>query len=241
MRLFSVLLFLSIFISVSSSNPGFIDSYLRFWYTNVTGSAGDSMGNGYVDDSDWNIGLGVKMVQGKSVTELIWSRFDTSAPLHNTGIFGGAAFPAGTNFTLEGNSIELLMRRYIFESNQGSFQLMAGFNYMDLDYSLIDGTYSVKPRSIASIGYLPFIGMAGDWYINRVLSMRGSLKYSEINLGSDEFRMKDLEFGLVYSPLRDMDFEVGYRNLSLDIQPDNSNVTLSHDMKGPYLQMNYLY
>jgi hypothetical protein len=234
------LLILLVFTSHNWSTSNFSEVFARYWYATVDGKIGDPGSEARVDDSGSAFSLGTRMDFGHSISELIYTRFSIDSPLLDTGNFLGAAFPrANTTYEFDGHEISFRFKRFLHDTKDLSVKWIYGLNYLKLKNKLVNSTAGIY-GTVEPEGYIPIVGLEGEWYITNKFSFRSQFLYSNFNISSDEIRSKDMEFGLVYSPIQDVDVELGYRNYSLDIFTEG-NIEIQHDIKGPYAQANWFF
>ncbi|MCJ8345896.1 hypothetical protein MJH12_10170 [bacterium] len=230
-------------------NNVMVDGYFRYWNVSDRGSIGDTGAMGaFNGEGSSAYSMGVKLDFGQSITDLVFTKFDTMSDLMGTQTvsLNGTTYQANTRTNLfKATKLDFHLKHLIFDNEAISFRWIGGLSYIDFkDQTRVKATMG-NGSDVNSTGILPVVGLEGEWFIRSNLSLRSHVKFSEFNLGSDDMRMKDFEFGLVYSPMDILDLEFGYKKYSLDVFSTQSASGVmrkaSHDLSGLYSQINWLF
>lgn len=239
--------FLFIFyISIHSSvaYESLMDASLRWWNVQSRGSAGDQgSGTSIRDKSDVGLGLAFRIDFGRTITEMVYSRFNVSSPILNNNQLMNTPFTTGdqARFRMDLDTYDFHARNLIHENEYVSLRWSYGLTFLDLKASQFDvmGTSAV----IDSAGAVPMLGMEAEWFIRSDLSFRSHYRFGDRNLSSDDIRLKDFEMAMVWAPWYSANFELGYRNLSVDLEKKfaNHRSFVRQDYRGLYSQLNWQF
>jgi hypothetical protein len=219
-----------------------MDSALRYWNVRTNGVAGDWGSESSISDSsDEVFSLTFRMDFGRSIAELVYSKFNISAPFTIGKSFRGFA-PAGqarSRFELQ--TLDFNFRNLIMEDEYISLRWIYGLSLLDIENTVHDVTGN--RASMNTDGVVPVLGLEGEWFWLKNFSIRSHYRYGDFNVMSDEIRLKDFEIGMIYMPYDAFNFEVGFRNYSLDVieKAANRMTRVGLDIKGPYSQFNWLF
>ncbi|PCJ19560.1 MAG: hypothetical protein COB02_07385 [Candidatus Cloacimonadota bacterium] len=226
-----------------------VDGYFRYWNVSDKGSIGDKGSMAHFDGGSSNAySIGARFDFGQSITDLMYTKFDTMSDLlsNQTVSLNGTPYAANTRTNLfKASQLDFHLKHLIFDNEAISFRWIAGLTYIDFKDQTRIKTFMGNGSDMNSTGVLPVIGLETEWFIRTNLSLKSHVKFSEFNLGSDDMRMKDFEFALVYSPMDILDLEFGYKRYSLDVFSAQNNTGImrksSHDLSGLFSQINWLF
>tara|TARA_Y100000589_G_scaffold297922_1_gene306078 strand:+ start:261 stop:998 length:738 start_codon:yes stop_codon:yes gene_type:complete len=220
------------------------DASLRWWNPQTKGSVGDSNQAASVyDKSDTGLGLSFRIDFGRTITELVYSRFNISSPILNNNEFISTTFTTSNQarFRVEMDTYDLHARNLVHENEYVSLRWSYGITFLEADVSQFDVLGS-KAR-MDSGGAVPMLGIEAEWFIRNDLSFRSHYRFGDRNIGSDDMRLKDFEMALIWAPWYAANLELGYRNLSVDLnkQFTNHQSFLKQDYRGLYSQLNWQF
>ncbi len=219
-----------------------MDSALKYWNVKTKGVVGDSGSESSVtDNSDEVFSLTFRMDFGRTISELVFSKFNISSPFSIGSSFRGFAPVGQARSRLELKTFDFNFRNLILEDEYISLRWMYGLSVLDIKNTVhdINGNHA----SMNVDGAVPVLGLEGEWFWLKNFSIRSHYRYGDFNVMSDEIRIKDFELGLIYMPYDAFNFELGFRNYSLDVTEKAANriTRVSEDIKGPYSQFNWLF
>ncbi|MCO4780751.1 MAG: hypothetical protein KC646_00400 [Candidatus Cloacimonetes bacterium] len=230
-------------------NNVMVDGYFRYWNVSDRGTIGDT-GNtaNFNGDSDNAYSIGVKLDFGQSITDLMYTKFDTMSDLLSTQTvaLNGTSYVANQRTNLfKASQLDFHLKHLIFDNEATSFRWIGGLTYIDFKDQTRIKVAMGNGSDMNSTGILPVVGLEAEWFIRSNLSLRSHVKFSDFNLGSDDMRLKDFEIGMVYSPMDILDLEFGYKKYSLDVFSTQNGSGImrksSHDLSGLYSQLNWLF
>lgn len=243
--LISIALFLAVLVAPHFAGQSLYDAYFRFWNVKSSGTVGDAGALASVNDkSDAVWSFAFRVDTGHTISEIVYSKFNISSPIDSNNTFQGIPFTTAnqTRSRLKLQDLSINFRNLIFEDEYISMRWDYGMKFLDFQNTQFD---TIGNRLISDAeGYLPYVGIEGEWFIRNFLSLRGHVRYSDFNLAGEDMRWKDFELGLVYTPYDVVNFEVGWKNYSLDVEdvgPAGTRTQFSQNMKGLYSQLNWLF
>lgn len=239
MRLLLVILFT--LASQLQASDILMDAAFRYWSAEASGVVGDlGSESTQKDDSDAGYSLVFRLDFGRTISELSYTKFELSSPFEPGKTFREYTPVQQAKSTLDFQTFDLNFRNLIHEDEYISLRWSYGLTVLDLTNKVHD---SVVDRHLNITGYVPTVGVEGEWFWRRDLSIRSHLRFGDLNIGSDDVRIKDLEMGLVYMPYDAFNLELGYKNYSLDVGKTSNGTTtiLEQNLKGPYTQVNWLF
>jgi len=237
--------FLFLLISLStylSADDILLDAAFRCWSAEASGEVGDLGSESTVDDdSDPGYSLIFRVDFGRTISELSYTKFQISSPFQLGNTFRGFAPIQQAKTKLDLETFDLNFRNLIYEDEYISLRWSYGLSVLDLRNTVHDIFGNRAHMNVS--GYIPVLGLEGEWYWSRDLSIRSHARFGDLNIGSDDVRIKDLELGLIYMPYDSFNVELGYKNYSLDVSDTSNGITtiLEENLKGPYTQVNWLF
>ena len=245
MKIKAILFCLSISIGQSlSAYEALFDASLRWWNPQTKGAVGDyNRGASVHDKSDTGLGLSFRMDFGRTITEMVYSRFNISSSILNNNELMATPFLTAnqSRFRVEMDTYDFHARNLIHENEYVSLRWSYGITYLDADVSQFDVLGSNARMETA--GVVPMLGIEAEWFITNDLSFRSHYRFGDRNIGSDDMRLKDFEMALIWAPWYAANLELGYRNLSVDLTkkfPAHQSF-LKQDYRGLYSQLNWQF
>tara|TARA_Y100000589_G_scaffold78412_1_gene72108 strand:- start:1928 stop:2659 length:732 start_codon:yes stop_codon:yes gene_type:complete len=238
---FKIMIF-CFFIIVSQSCFAYeIESSMRWWNPQTRGTVGDAnQGASVYDKSDTGLGLAFRVDFGRTITELVYSRFNIGSPILNNNQLMSTPFRTSnqSEFIIKMDTYDLHARNLIHKNKNISLRWSYGITYLEADISQSDILGS--SAKVESSGVVPMLGIEAEWYIRNSLRMRSHYRFGDRNIGSDDMRLKDFEVALIWAPWSATSLELGYRNLSVDLnkQFTGHQSFLKQDYRGLYSQVN---
>ncbi len=236
-----------LFITFAQSSVAYealFDASLRWWNPQTKGGVGDiNRGASVHDKSDTGLGLSFRMDFGRTITELVYSRFNISSPILNNNHLMMTPFLTSNQarFRVKMDTYDIHARNLIHENEYVSLRWSYGITYLDADVSQFDVMGSNARMDTA--GVVPMLGMEAEWFITNDISFRSHYRFGDRNIGSDDMRLKDFEMALIWAPWYAANLELGYRNLSVDLIKDfpTHKSYLKQDYRGLYSQLNWQF
>ena len=221
-----------------------LDASLRWWNPQTRGTVGDiGQGASVHDKSDTGHALAFRIDFGRTITELVYSRFNIGSPILNNNELMSVPFMTSnqSQFIVKMDTYDLHARNLIHKNKNLSLRWSYGITYLEADVSQSD--VLGNSARMDSAGAVPMLGIEGEWFISNRLSFRSHYRFGDRNIGSDDMRLKDFEVALIWAPWSSANLEVGYRNLSVDLtkQFDNHQTFLKQDYRGMYSQLNWQF
>lgn len=221
-----------------------MDASVRWWNVQSKGSMGDKgLGASINDKSDVGLGLYFRIDFGRTITEMVYSRFNISSPILNNNQLMNTPFQTTNQarFRMDLDTYDFHARNLIHENEYVSLRWSYGLTILDLKATQFDvfGSNAV----VDSAGAVPMLGMEAEWFIRSDISLRSHYRFGDRNLGSDDMRLKDFEMALIWAPWYSANLELGYRNFSVDFEKTFSNHRsfLKQDYRGLYSQLNWQF
>ena len=235
---------LILFTQPALAYEALFDASLRWWNPQTKGGVGDFNRSASVHDkSDTGLGLSFRIDFGRTITELVYSRFNISSPLLNNNHLVLTPFLTAdqARFRVEMDTYDIHARNLIHENEYVSLRWSYGITFLDTDVSQFDvnGTNA----RIDSSGLVPMLGIEAEWFIRNDLSLRSHYRFGDRNIGSDDMRLKDFEMALIWAPWYAANLELGYRNFSVDLSKQFTahQSFLKQDYRGLYSQVNWQF
>ena len=236
-----------LFILFAQSIPAYealFDASLRWWNPQTKGGLGDqNLAASVHDKSDTGLGLAFRIDFGRTITELVYSRFNISSPTLNNNHLMMTPFLTTnqSRFRVEMDTYDIHARNLIHENEYVSLRWSYGITVLEADISQFDVLGSQATMDTA--GVVPMLGIEAEWFITNDVSFRSHYRFGDRNIGSDDMRLKDFELALIWAPWYAANLELGYRNLSVDLVKDFSTHQsfLKQDFRGLYSQLNWQF
>jgi|SaaInl4_135m_RNA_FD_contig_81_408419_length_4269_multi_4_in_0_out_0_4 hypothetical protein len=231
-----------LFTIFSVADDILLDAAFRCWNAETDGVVGDIGAlSSVTDDSDPGYTLVFRVDFGRTISELAYTKFQISSPFQIGNTFRGFTPAQSAKTKLDLETFELNFRNLIYEDEYVSLRWAYGLTVLDLQNTVHDSLANRANMNVS--GYIPMLGLEGEWYWKRDLSLRSHVRFGDLNIGSDDVRIKDIELGLVYMPYDAFNVELGYKNYSLDVSDTSAGITtiLEQNLKGPYTQINWLF
>ena len=191
------LLFIILFFVAShlQANDILMDAAFRYWSAEASGVVGDlGAESTQKDESDAGYSLVFRLDFGRTISELSYTKFELSSPFELGKTFRDYTPVQAAKTKLDMQTIDLKFRNLIHEDEYVSMRWSYGLSVLDLTNTVHD---SLVERKLNIKGYVPTIGIEGEWFWSRDLSVRSHLRFGDLNIGSDDVRIKDLELGLI--------------------------------------------
>jgi hypothetical protein len=243
------------------------DGYVRYWDAKYDGQAGAtrSVAVGPVDleegSSSGNMSYGVRIDTGRTLTDLIYSKFDLDsyAFAFPRGAGGAVDLANPANFmqmnrgdrvNMNMDRVDIQIRNPLVRNRDFVLRYLAGLTWLDVNQRF----YSSRPGAApGTLQYgelnrevvLPVAGLEAEFFLGYRLSLRAQYKNGFMGIGSsDDAQYSEYEAAVVYTPANSWEVELGYKALDIELTIREDHAAehkIDTKAKGPFAQLNYLF
>ncbi len=233
------------------------DGVLQYWHADMSGHAGqtDAVSTQVDAASDGIVTFGFRLGNGRSLLEVLYTRLENNGLFSNPNLgtifakeqtgagLGGFRPNVGDYVNFNIDKVDVHLKHPLVDGNKMALRVIAGLTWVKAHDDLqlpLPGNQRAKAdfESLLGVG-----GMEFEYYLDYRSSLRGSYRYGR-EVSEDYARLKQWEASLVYAPEDMLEFELGYKSLSLKskfFEGSAQEWELEREFKGPYAQMSVLF